>query len=110
MPSFMCVCDTLIALHAIPEPNAFYAVPDTAREVIKEEIDDLLEGTGRPVRERSHRMRDLLGPLNPAVKEAIVCPTCGRIHFFFPNGDLAMTYAREDGIDTPAGWLLGPTS
>jgi hypothetical protein len=108
MSSYLCLCGTVIEGRSFPNRNELYLIPQPALYAIKDKLDSLLASPEPRGALAQREMRDMLSTLNPAVKEGVVCPTCGRLHVFFPNGVTAMYFRREDDSDTSSDWLLGP--
>lgn len=81
MPKLLCTCGTALNLSVIPSPHGSIVIPETAFDDLRECLLD--EHIQEPHEWRS-LVGDLLGARNPSIKQAYVCPTCGRLYLFDP--------------------------
>jgi hypothetical protein len=78
MPKLTCACGTVIDLSVIPSPFGLKLVPEAGWEAMVDRVKDALHSA---IEWRSFRA-EVFGFGNSAIRQAYVCPACGRLYVF----------------------------
>lgn len=93
MPKLSCPCGTVIDLSTIPSPYGSKVIPERDFDAIRERL--VAAGASTEAL-RTAVWTEVLGFQNPAIHQAYVCPTCGRLYLF----------ARASDTEPAAVWAL----
>lgn len=97
MPKIRCLCDEIINLSPIPNPQGFNLIWEPLREKL---IEDLIAAyqQARSKQEFEDQAYKLLYPKKPEFPQVYECPNCGRLAVFAHTSDAspAFWFHREE--------------
>ena len=96
MPKLSCPCGATINVTFVPCPDGYVMVHEPAWDEIRDEVAELARA-GAPSSGPRNPFSELLGGTNRALKEAYVCPTCGRLLVMDRDEGIAAIWVREAG-------------
>jgi hypothetical protein len=88
MPKLECDCGYVLNLSIVPSPYGFAMIGERDLEELRERLETAISQRAVWI--------DAVSSENEAVRQAYVCPRCGRLHLFSTGSD-----SRELAVWTP---------
>jgi hypothetical protein len=101
MPSIMCRCENLISLKQIPLPAGVFLVGEVVVDELYGDLEESLRNGTADANGFFQRISDVFAPGRQDVEYAVRCDVCGRLLVLGPDGDIAVSYARESYPASP---------